>query len=86
MAASSVLYKISHPWLLCYSPSVTFCNPVNRVQHGLLNRTGVYYDYPVEFLADKFDAGYRIDVAAYDDLVSTGCHQEVELQFIHHES
>jgi hypothetical protein len=86
MAASSAHYKDSHPWLLCYSPSVTFCNPVNRVQNGLLNRAGVDHDYPVESLANMYDAGYRIDVAAYDDFISTGCHQEVELQLTRNES
>lgn len=86
MAGSSSLYKDSHPWLMCYTHSVTFCSPVNRVQDGLPNRTGVVYEYPVDLLAEKFDAGNRIDVAAYDGFVSTGCHQEVELQYIQHES
>ncbi len=84
MAASSSLYKDSHPRLLCYTRSVCFCDPINRVQDRINNRAGVQFDYPVDLLAEKFDAGYRIDVAALDGFVPIGCHQEVEFQFVQH--
>jgi hypothetical protein len=80
-AACRSLYQHSHPALLCFSQSVTFCAPVNRVQPGYQNRAGVSYSYTTQFLAEQFEAGKRVDVAAYSNFVPIGCHQEVELVF-----
>jgi hypothetical protein len=67
------------PVLLCYEVSVSFCNPINRVQTMLNNRAGNTQQYSSLGLAEMFDAGYRLDVQAYRDFVPASCHQEVEL-------
>jgi hypothetical protein len=81
MAARSRNYYKSHPLLLCYRQSVTFCNPLNIVQSTYANRAGDRTDYSAEALAEKFNNGYRIDVEVYSGLVPTACHQEIELAF-----
>jgi hypothetical protein len=69
------------PYLLCYDRSVTFCNPINKVQKLHQNRAGVKIGYSVEELAWKFEMGERFKVTEYDGFVPTGCHQEVEMVF-----
>ncbi len=81
LSGSAERFVTSHPWLLCYETSVTFCNPVNKVQTKFQNRAGENDAYTIENLAEKFDAGFRIDAAAYANYVSNGCHQEKELIF-----
>jgi len=67
--------------LLCYTQSVTFCNPVNKVQQHNRNRAAVEHGYSNSYLAQKFADGYRIDVDSYNGFLPSGCHQEVELRF-----
>lgn len=81
MAAQAQGYRASHPHLLCYQESVTFCNPINKVQSVYANKSGSHPEYSVEALARKFEDGYRIDVQKYQGLMTTACHQEVELVF-----
>lgn len=70
------------PRLACFTQSVTFCNPVNKVQTVLPNnRSGAREQYMAGALAEKFDQGLRINVEAYGSLVPKGCHQEVKLHF-----
>lgn len=69
--------------LACFTQSVTFCNPANKVQTVLPNnRSGMRKEYAADTLAEKFDQGLRIDVEAYASLVPKGCHQEVKLHFM----
>lgn len=68
------------PYLLCFEQSVAFSAPVNRVQEVYKNRAGEKPQWSTESLADKFDRGLRLDVAALDHFVPTACHQEVEFR------
>lgn len=72
----------TRPQLLCFVRSVAFSNPVNKVNDAYRNRAGETHAYTSELLADRFAAGYRIDVSAYSGIVPNGCHQELELHFI----
>jgi len=81
MAARWQDFVTTHPDLLCFQRSVTFCNPVNRVQQVEQNRAGVEFSCTADELAAKFAAGLRVDVNSYDGFVPKGCHQEVALQF-----
>lgn len=67
------------PNLLCFDRSVTFCNPINKVQTIFDNRAGANAEYSCEALANLFDDGYRIDVDTYSGFVPQACHQEVGL-------
>jgi hypothetical protein len=70
------------PYLLCFSQSVTFCNPVNKVQQGFdQNRASQLYAYSPDELAERFERGDRIRVETYSGFVPSACHQEVELTF-----
>ncbi|MEN6414182.1 MAG: glycosyltransferase family 2 protein [Veillonellales bacterium] len=68
-------------FLLCSKHSYTFCNPVNKVQTIINNRSGEAYSYSPNKLSEMFTQGYRINVEAYRDFIPNGCHQEVELKF-----
>lgn len=81
MAANSLRFGISKPFLLCYEQSRTFCAPLNRVQTIAENRASVAPEYSAKHLSEMFDDGYRINVNAYSGFVPNACHQEVELQF-----
>jgi hypothetical protein len=69
------------PYLLCYSQSVAFSNPVNQVAEQYQNRNGTIYGISNQDLAAMFSRGVRVDVSCYTGLIPTGCHQEVALQF-----
>jgi hypothetical protein len=79
LARRAKRFRRKVPNLLCFRQSVTFCNPVNRVQTVLDNRVGNIPEYSSQGLAEMFEAGYRLDVEAYQDFMPTSCHQEVEL-------
>ncbi len=82
MAANSQLYSQARSSILCYECSVTFCNPVNVVQHVYdQNRAGANPNYTSERLAQLYRQGLAIDVTRYDGFVSNGVHQEVQLYF-----
>lgn len=68
-------------YLIFYKKSVAFCNPVNKVQNTNSNRTGNNNLYSTESLLDDFEKGYRIDISAYDEFTSNGCHQEISLVY-----
>lgn len=70
------------PYLLCYQTSVAFCNPINRVQTVNNNRVGVKPQYTSENLLSLYDAGYRIDHNSFDDFISNGAHQEVDIDLL----
>jgi len=72
----------TRPALLCLERSVTFCNPLNKVQDGAPeNRAGAKVEYSPESLAALCQLGYRIDVAAYSGFTPVSCHQEMPLVF-----
>jgi len=75
MAARAGNFRRSHPYCLCYNQSVTFCNPINRVQNTAANRSGDRPEDSADALARLFESGYRIDVKAYNDLVPNANHQ-----------
>lgn len=79
MAASKRLYQLTHPDLLCFEHSTTFCNPINKVQTVWDNRSGSHPRYFIEKLADLFNEGFRIQVESYTDFTPNACHQEVDL-------
>lgn len=79
MAARAGLFRDGRPRLLCYEQSVTFCNPLNMVQTTYRNRASGRPEYSSAQLAQLFEQGHRIDVAAYAGFVPNGCHQEAEL-------
>lgn len=81
MAARARLFKKSKPFLLCYENSVTFCDPINKVQTVTANRAGSVVEYSSDHLAQLFESGYRIKVEAYTGFVPNACHQEVALNF-----
>jgi hypothetical protein len=81
MALRSRRFERSLPALLCFEGSVAFSAPLNRVQNVYANRAASGTVYSADGLADVFDQGRRINVAALDGFVPTGCHQEVDLDF-----
>ena len=70
------------PELLCYEQSVTFCNPINKVQTIYSdNRSGSDIEYNSANLAALYEDGYGLQVEAFTGFVPNACHQEVELVF-----
>ena len=82
MAAHAEDFRKSHPWLLSFNQSVTFCNPMNRVQDIFANRAGDRPEYSADALALLFETGRRIDVRAYNNLVPDACHQIVDITLL----
>jgi hypothetical protein len=79
LAKRAKRFRRKAPELVCFHQSVTFCNPVNRVQSVVENRVGVVQEYSSEGLAGMFEAGYRLDVEFYRGFIPNACHQEVKL-------
>lgn len=77
-------FAATHPMLLCYEQSVTFCNPANVVQTVCDNRAGQDPRYSAQSLADRFDRGERVDLTPLHGYVPRGCHEEVPFQFVPH--
>jgi len=73
---------VNKPFLLCYETSVAFCNPINKIQEENNNRRGVNPNYSIENLLVLYEAGYRTNNDLFDGFVSTGAHQEVDIDFI----
>ena len=82
LAAQKHRFAARQPFLLCYSVSVTFCNPANRVQDLYANRAGDAHPRSAEALAALFDQGRRVDVAAFAGYVPRGAHEEVAFRFM----
>lgn len=81
IASRTSVFRESHPVLLCFERSVTFCNPVNIVQTFHPNRAGAHIQNDVNELSKRFERGERVDVHAYSGFVPNGCHQEIPLRF-----
>lgn len=74
-------FTASKPKLLCYENSLTFCNPINKVQQVAPdNRAGVTVSYSADDLAQIFDRDGRMDVKSYSGYTPNACHEEVELK------
>lgn len=82
MASRASIFRQSHPNLLSFERSVTFCNPVNLVQSFHPNRAGEQYQYSVDDLLERFECGERINVQVYSGFVPNACHQEAPLYFL----
>jgi len=82
MARHAKQYRNSRPSLLIPPQTISFCAPMNRVQHVFPNRAGSQHAYPTDKLRELFDQGYRIDVAALSGFVPNAIHQEVALRFL----
>jgi FkbM family methyltransferase len=74
-------FAVTQSLLLCFRQSITFCNPVNKVQVAYNNRAGSG-EFNSEILAQKFHEGYRVKVDAYAGFIPNACHQEVDLVFV----
>jgi hypothetical protein len=81
MAARTAEFAQRYPELLSHQSSVAFSNPVNMVQSRDHNRAGQKVAYSTEELAERFDSGYRIDIAKFQSFVPHACHQEIEFEF-----
>ena len=75
-------FMIKKNYLLCFDTSVAFSNPVNKVQKTNNNRCAIDHSYSSEFLLGLFLEGFRIDITAFENFISLGCHHEVEFLFI----
>lgn len=82
LAASSSLFTARFPSLLCFSESVAFCVPVNKVQSVFDNRSGADQEYSSEALNALFLDGYHVDVMALRGFVPCAAHQEIELPLV----
>lgn len=79
---SAEQFRQSRPNLLCYRTSVTFCNPVNKVQNVYeQNKSGTKERYSPESLAQIYQQGMVVDVGKYAGFTSEGVHQEVSFYF-----
>jgi hypothetical protein len=68
------------PYIAVYDTSVCFINPVNLVQTNYPdNRINDEFRYTVGELAQKFDAGLRIEVEAYRNFETNSAHFEADL-------
>jgi glycosyltransferase involved in cell wall biosynthesis len=70
------------PILLCPPVSLAFSAPINLVQKVCDNRSGKREEFTAATLADRFAAGWRMDVSRFDEFTPTGCHQEVDLPLL----
>jgi glycosyltransferase involved in cell wall biosynthesis len=83
LAGQAPRYGQVLPELLCYEESVTFCNPINKVQKNAPdNRAGNQLHYSADELANIFDRGGRIEVSKFTNFTPNACHQEVELPIL----
>jgi FkbM family methyltransferase len=79
---NKAVFRTTHPRLLCYETSVTFCNPANKVQNICANnRAGADDRYAPDRLQNMFLKGYSLDGEKFADFVANACHQEVEVGF-----
>lgn len=82
IAERAAVFRDSLPTLLCPPVSLAFSAPINLVQDVCDNRSGKSAELDSSTLADRFAAGWRMDVSRFDGFTPTGCHQEVDLPLI----
>lgn len=81
LSASTKLLNEKHNSLLCFSQSVAFSTPINKVQSIYDNKSGSNDAYSSHALNMLLLGGHRIDIAKFTGYISNGAHQEVVLPF-----
>lgn len=79
MSRCAPLFRDVRPNLCCYTKSIAFCAPLNRVQDQYKNRHANDEDLSPEYLGWLFNLGKRIDIDSYREFTPNGCHQEIDL-------
>jgi len=77
-----VSLKGSKPNLMFFSASRAFANPMNITHNNNGNRYSDIKGYSAKEMADKFDAGFKIDVKSFEGFVPISCHQEVPFSWV----
>ena len=71
------------PDLMCFSKSVAFSIPINKVQTTAWgNRSGDKQELTPDALARRYASGEKIDVRQLNGFTPNAAHQEVDLKFI----
>jgi len=87
LAAKTIRSQKCLDHLCCYSASVAFCNPLNRVaDNQMTNRAGEQYACSNEYLSQLFKEGFRVDLSMLQGMSPQSCHQEVEFHFTNEDS
>lgn len=82
LAACKGRFSQSHPHLICFTTSVTFCAPVNIVQTGAENRAASADEFSASNLSERFTEGYRVNIARLCGLTPNACHQEIRFELL----
>jgi FkbM family methyltransferase len=82
IARSTGAYREHRQALLCFSRSVAFSTPLNRVQSSHPNRASARPELSSASLLARFVGGERVDVDAYAGFLPQACHQEVVLRLV----
>lgn len=64
---------------LCYQRSKIVNIPLNRVQEVVCNP---HMDISKEYLLEKFNTGYKIDISPFHQVYNSGAHTEYDIAFI----
>lgn len=67
------------PLLASYEQSVSFCNPINKVQNVNNNRFSKKAEYSSDLLLTNYLNGGRIITSPFEGFISNSCHQEVDI-------
>lgn len=79
LSASSRIFAKKLPKLLCFTESVAFCAPINKVQTTFDNRSGVKQNYQSKSLNSLFLEGHRVNVSALAGYIPAAAHVEIDL-------
>lgn len=81
LAEKRFTYIQSHPFLMMYKKSRSFCIPANLVQDQFINRNSKSSELSPDNLLELFNQSKKIDLIAFKDFNNVSCHQEVPFQF-----
>lgn len=81
LAAEAYRFAGCKPFIISHESTISFSNPVNKVQQVYNNRAGTSGENTIQRLSLLFEQGYRISIEAYSGFTPYACHQEVELCF-----
>jgi len=70
-------FSSNKPYLMCYTTSVAFSNPLNKVQNICNNRSGTILT--ADYLNSRFIDGFCVNILDFQGFISNGCHQEVDI-------
>lgn len=82
MAGRAERFRDSRPTLLCPPLSLAFSAPINLVQQVCNNRAGKREEFTADALAERFAAGWRVDVSRLNGLTPKACHEEIDLPLV----